>query len=355
MLSDLFEQQFIKGLIGILLATLVIGALSYGLFNLIAMALERAKWLSKKEAHKLRAPVVVFFVLTTMAVGWETNFDKPTYGWLHAIQIAYIFTFSWAIIQLIDIGKVAFISRYDLDADDNLKARKVYTQIRVFERILALLIVMLAIALSLMTFESIRTIGTSILASAGLAGIVVGLAAQKLIGNLLAGFQLAITQPIRIRDVVVVEKEWGRIEEITLTYVVVKIWDKRRLVLPATYFIEKPFQNWTRSTADILGTIYVYADYHLPIDALREALTTIVKGTSLWDGEACSLQITNLNNHTIEARALVSAKDASTAWDLRVYVREKLITFIQQEYPHCLPQSRITINPAEALSRKEGN
>jgi len=195
----------------------------------------------------------------------------------------------------------------------------------------------------LMTFEKVRQLGTSILASAGVIGIIVGVAAQRTIATFLAGIQIAVTQPIRIDDVVIVENEWGRIEEITLTYVVVRIWDLRRLVLPITYFIEKPFQNWTRVTADILGTVFIYVDYTVPIQAVREELHRILQNSKLWDKKVWGLQVTNTTEHTVELRALMSAPDASSAWDLRCEVRERLVEFIQKNYPDGLPKVRAEI------------
>jgi small-conductance mechanosensitive channel len=200
-----------------------------------------------------------------------------------------------------------------------------------------------------MTFESIRAVGVSVLTSAGIAGIILGFSAQKAIGTLLAGIQIAITQPIRIDDVVIVDGEWGRIEEINLTYVVVKIWDKRRLVVPSTYFIENTFQNWTRESADILGTVFIYTDYTVSFDAVREELTRLLKSSPHWDGNVNVLQVTDVKERTIELRALMSAKDSGTAWDLRVFIREKLIAFLQEKYPESLPKTRITLQGEQKL------
>ena len=183
----------------------------------------------------------------------------------------------------------------------------------------------------------------SILTSAGIAGIILGLSAQKVFGTIFAGIQIAIAQPIRLDDVVIVEGEWGRIEEIKLTYVVVQIWDKRRLVLPTTYFIEKPFQNWTRNSSDILGTVYIYTDFDLPIEKLREELTRLLNATELWDRKVNVIQVTNMTEKTMELRALMSAEDAPTAWDLRVYARENLIKYIKENYPGSLPRTRLEI------------
>ncbi|WP_341481577.1 mechanosensitive ion channel family protein [Christiangramia lutea] len=235
------------------------------------------------------------------------------------------------------------LRKYDVESSNNLKARKVYTQYMILENIIIFIIVILAIGIALMSFDSIISVGISLLTSAGIAGIIIGLAAQKAIGTLLAGIQIALTQPIRLDDVVIVEGEWGWIEEINLTYVIVRIWDKRRLVVPTTYFIENPFQNWTRTSADILGTVYIYADYALSIDDLRKEQTRLLNSTDLWDGKVDVLQVTNTTEKSVELRVLVSAKDSPTAWDLRVFLREKLLKFIQENYPESLPKSRVSI------------
>jgi small-conductance mechanosensitive channel len=190
----------------------------------------------------------------------------------------------------------------------------------------------------------VRQLGTAILASAGIIGVVVGMAAQRTISTFIAGLQIAFTQPIRVDDVVIVENEWGRIEEITLTYVVVRIWDLRRLVVPITYFIEKPFQNWTRVTADILGTVFIYVDYTVSVDAVREQLQKILNDCELWDKKVCVLQVTNTTEKTVELRALMSAEDASKAWTLRCHVREKLVEFVQKNYPNALPKIRAELD-----------
>jgi small-conductance mechanosensitive channel len=252
----------------------------------------------------------------------------------------FIISMSWLVISLFAVAEDAILSRYDINVKDNLQARKIYTQTQTIRKILAVVIMILAAALILMGFDSFRQLGTGILASAGLASLVIGLAAQKIFGNFLAGIQIAFTQPIRVDDVVIVENEWGNIEEITLTYVVVRIWDFRRLILPISYFIEKPFQNWTRVSADLLGTIFIYTDYTIPVREVREELERIAKSSDKWDGKVCGLQITNATEHTMELRAIISAADSSKAWDMRCEVREKLIDFIQNKYPDALPKTR---------------
>ncbi|MBT9186847.1 mechanosensitive ion channel family protein [Zobellia russellii] len=262
--------------------------------------------------------------------------------------LLFIFAFTWLIIKAIKIVKQHVMHTYDMNTSDNLRARKVATQFNILERIVIFIIIILAVGIALMSFDGIREIGVSIFASAGVAGIIIGFSAQKMIGTILAGIQIALAQPIKLDDVVVVEGEWGRIEEIMLTYVVVKIWDKRRLILPTTYFIEKPFQNWTKSSADILGTVFLYTDYSVPFEALRKELTRILKNTDLWDGEVNNIQVTDSKANHIEIRALMSAVDSSTAWDLRVHVRENLITFLQENYPESLPRTRLRLENMEA-------
>lgn len=263
------------------------------------------------------------------------------------IVILLISFVAWLLIRLIRALRLITVERYDKQVQDT-KARKVFTQIRILERLLIGLVVILAFSSVLMTFEKVREIGVSILASAGVAGVILGFAAQRSLANILAGIQIAFTQPIRLDDVVVVEGEWGKIEEITLTYVVICIWDRRRLVLPITYFIEKPFQNWTRDTSDILAPVYLYTDYRISFEALRRELLRTVWGTELWDRQVAILQVTNATEKTVEIRALVSAGDLQDAWDLKCLVREKLLTYIQEHHPGSLPHSRVILeNPGQ--------
>ena len=261
----------------------------------------------------------------------------------HLNTVLIICGFTWCLLILIKIGKIILLKQYDISQVDNLKARKVYTQINVLEKVANFLIIGFGIGLILISFESIRQIGVGLFASAGVAGIIIGFSAQKAIGTLIAGVQIAITQPFRLEDAVVVEGEWGWIEEINLNYVVVRIWDQRRLILPSTYFLEKPFQNWTRTSADIIGSVFIHTDYTIPFDALRKELDRILEETDLWDKKVKVLQVTDAKEFTVESRILVSARNSPTVWDLRVYVREKMIEFVQKNYPESLPKSRITI------------
>lgn len=260
---------------------------------------------------------------------------------LHLNTLLLIFSITWIIIQSISAGAYYLQTRLDVSSFDNLSARKNLTLIKVFKGISTTITIILAISIGLLTFEQVRSIGISLLTSAGVLGIIVGLAAQKSIGMILAGIQIAITQPIRLDDVVIVEGEWGRIEEISLTYVTVKIWDERRLILPVTYFLEKPFQNWTRTNSNIMGTIFLYVDYNLPVESLRKILPEMLKGDDNWDGRTANIQVTNSTERNKEVRILLSSSDASKNWDLRVSVREKLIDFINTRFPESFARIRI--------------
>ncbi len=294
----------------------------------------------------LRIPVILLIIILTLwlPLSFTRVPEIITNAANKVLTILIIVVFAWISIRLVKLIKYLVLKQYDIDQKDNLKARKVYTHFRIIERIIIFLILVIAVSLALMTFSEIRKIGISIIASAGVTGIILGFAAQKIIGGILAGVQLAITQPIRLDDVVIVENEWGRIEEINLTYVVVRIWDQRRIILPTTYFIEKPFQNWTRTSAEILGTVFIYTDYTVPFDEIRKELTRLLQNCQYWDGKVNVLQVTNATEKTVEIRALVSAVDSSTAWNLRVYIRENLIKFLQEKYPESLPKSRIILS-----------
>jgi small-conductance mechanosensitive channel len=281
--------------------------------------------------------VILLIIRLVLPVGLSEEYLAAA---KHILSLFFIGLVSLLLIKTVYILDEYIASRFNVDVKDNLRARKIHTQLNVLKRIVIIIVCILALGTMLMTFEKVRQLGTTILASAGIIGIVVGMAAQRTIGTFIAGLQIAFTQPIRIDDVVIVENEWGRIEEITLTYVVVKIWDMRRLIVPITYFIEKPFQNWTRVTADLLGAVYIYVDYTVPVEAVRAELQRILKDSELWDGKVCVLQVTSTSERTLELRALMSAPDASTAWNLRCHVREKIVEFIQKNYPENLPKLR---------------
>jgi small-conductance mechanosensitive channel len=304
-------------------------------------ALDNSVIIHTRRPARLALPLFgVLFVLPNapMSVGLRGTIA-------HLVGIGLIGCMAWAIIACVDVLEDLLSSRYRIDAADNLEARRVATQMHVLRRVAVVIVSILAIGVALMTFPTIRQVGASLLASAGLAGLVIGMAMRPTLSNLLAGIQIALTQPIRLQDAVIVEGEWGWIEEITTTYVVVKIWDLRRLILPLTYFVEKPFQNWTRTTAMLLGSVYLYVDYSVPVEELRAELRRILEGTDMWLGKVCVLQVSDAREHTVELRALADARDSGTAWDLRCLIRESLIGFIRDRYPHALPRARVELEP----------
>ncbi len=300
-----------------------------------------------KSIIKFIIPFIILALALFMQFGFEFWFDIPekVQPILKRIgEILMIISITWGILVALNIFKKILLLKYDISQPDNLKSRIVYTQYNILQKVIVFIVILVAISLILMLFESVRKIGISLFASAGIAGIIIGLAAQKVIATILAGIQIAITQPIRLDDVVIVENEWGWIEEINLTYIVVRIWDKRRLVLPSTYFIEKPFQNWTRTTAELIGTVFIHTDYTIPFDQLRIELTRLLENSPLWDRQTNILQVTNAKETTVEVRALVSAKNSPDLWDLRTYIRENLIDYIKINFPESLPRTRINID-----------
>jgi small-conductance mechanosensitive channel len=288
-----------------------------------------------------RLALVIFVtavLLPALPVSWQAA------DWIvRLLGVVFVVLLGWIALIAVDLATTFYLLRFRLDTSDNLLARKHVTQVRILKRVASTVVVLFTVAAALMTFESVRQYGVSLFASAGAAGLILGLAAKPLFSNLIAGVQLAVTQPIRIDDAVIVENEWGVIEEITSTYVVVRVWDLRRLIVPLTYFIEKPFQNWTRDSSEIIGVVTIHADYAVPVEAVRQKLVEIVKASRLWDGRTVVLQVTDATARTIELRALVSAASAGAAFDLRCEVREKLIAFLRDEHPDALPRERAVI------------
>ncbi|PAP78635.1 hypothetical protein BSZ37_03195 [Rubrivirga marina] len=265
-----------------------------------------------------------------------------------ALYISIVLASAWLIMRSVKAVRMSLGDRLDLQKADNLSERRILTQVGLLQRLINVVVIVVALAAILLHFESVRRIGAGLLASAGVAGIVLGFAAQRVLGNLFAGIQIAITQPIRVDDVVVVEGEWARVEEITLTYVVVRIWDLRRLVLPISYFIETPFQNWTRSSSQVIGTVYLRTDYTVPVEDVREAVGRIVGGSEHFDGETWRLHVTDLGERGVEMRALMTASNADHAWELRCEVREKLLAWLRETHPEALPRTRVVFPDADA-------
>jgi small-conductance mechanosensitive channel len=265
------------------------------------------------------------------------------YAIAKALLMAIIVLIGWAAITALHISADIYLRRYRLDVEDNLLARKHNTQVRILLRSIDGLIVLFTLGAALMTFQTVRQYGVSLFASAGVAGIVAGLAARPVLSNLMAGVQLAMTQPIRIEDAVIIEGEYGNIEEITSTYVVVRLWDLRRMIVPLTYFIEKPFQNWTRESSTLIGTVLIYVDYRAPVAAIRAKAEDIVRASNRWDGRVFNVAVTDFKRDTMEVRILATASTAGKVFDLRCEIREKLIDFLQLERPEALPRQRADV------------
>lgn len=352
-ITKLTDIQYINILIvciALLIAGILFHAVTYKIVLFLANKFSKSERLDLIKKFKQPTKFLIFLIVPYI-IPHLFELKDTELVFIHGLgNIMLIVGIAWLFIQTASYGKGLMLSRYDIDTADNLEARKVYTQFSIIQRIVNFTIIVVAISLILMSFDSIRKLGLSLLASAGIAGLILGLAAQKLLATVLSGLQIAITQPIRLEDVVIVENEWGWIEEITLTYVVVRIWDKRRLIVPTTYFIEKPFQNWTRNTAEILGTVFIYTDYSVSVDSLRKELTKILSTDTNWDGKVNVVQVTNTNEKSVEIRALVSAKDSPTAWDLRVNVREKLLEYLQKNYPESLPKTRIKVEEGNGFN-----
>ena len=332
---------------GIMAGSLLIAHLAHILFfSVVARMSKRTNTtIDDTMVRRSKRPGKLIFLLIGISVVMPFVRFPPAVsgGIVRLIGIGVIVSVSWLAIAFTGFVSDMVAAKYNVNVRNNLTARRVNTQVDVLRRIAIVIIVIIGLSAILMTFPEIRGIGAGLFASAGIAGIVIGMAARPALSNLIAGIQLALTEPIRIDDVVIVEGEWGWIEEIRPTYVVVRIWDLRRLVVPLTYFMEKPFQNWTRQSADLLGTVFLYADYSVPVDKVRGELHKILQASKKWDGKAWGLQVTNASEHTMELRALMSASDSGTAWDLRCEVREKLISFLQSEYPDSLPRARAEI------------
>lgn len=266
----------------------------------------------------------------------------------HLSALGLITALTWLSLRCVRAVEHGVEEMYPAGVPNNLQARRVQTQTKVLARSAMALILLVGLGAALMTLPMLRQIGTSLLASAGVAGLIVGLAAKPVLGNLLAGIQLALTQPIRLDDVVIVQNEWGQVEEITGTYVVVRLWDQRRMIVPLQWFIEHPFQNWTRASSEILGTVNLWVDYRMPLDPLRKEAERICHNAPEWDGRLCQIQVVDANDRAMQVRVLVSAGDAGRAWDLRCRMREGLIDFVQRQYLAYLPRVRAEVGEPDS-------
>lgn len=323
----------------------------YGLLSRIAPFLVRTRsregvrLLFRRTRFPVQLILAMIIVDSVIAGMGETHQELRVVPFFHTRVTPLVIVFGSALLMYRSIGTlfVALRRQFDLNTPDNLKARQATTQIIVLERLITVAIVVVAVAIALMTIPEVRRFGTSLLASAGVAGLVIGFAAQQSLANVLAGIQIAITQPLRIDDAVVIDGEWGWVEEITLTYVVVRIWDRRRLVVPISYLLQKPFQNWTRSSSSVIGTVIIHADYTVDVPALRLEQSRLLATNPLWDGQVDVVQITDTTQETVVIRSLLSAENSSKAWDLRCEIRERLIRWLQETQPGALPRKRMRI------------
>jgi len=329
--------------LGIVVAAIALALAAHWLtFRLLDRMLRLQVGIAGSLVHKARRPMRLGFILlglilvlpqVSLPYGWEN-------GLQHIALILLIVLVGWTAVVLSNHFTERSMKRYRFDTEDNLAARKYVTQVRVLRRAANIVLIIFTVVAVLLTFEGVQEYGVSLFASAGAAGLILGLAARPVLANLIAGIQIAITQPIRLEDVVIVEGEWGWVEEIFATYVVIRIWDWRRMVVPLSYFIEQPFQNWTRETASIIGAVTWYLDYTVPVKAVRQKLEELVHASPHWDGQVVNLQVTDTDKDTLTLRGLMSARTSPQAWDLRCEIREKLIGWLQAEYPQSLPRLR---------------
>ncbi|WP_276963101.1 mechanosensitive ion channel family protein [Ferrimicrobium acidiphilum] len=347
-MSNLF-QQYVKALPALLVALVVGIAIAFAVIRL-------TRWVNARHPNsvrtaalrRLRGPVraLVPLLLMIASLHYVKAAVSAEMDIRHAIWILLIAVVAWGLARLVESIEDAVLYYYHIDAVDNLKARRLQTQIRVFRRIIVVVIALIALAVILFSFPSVRLVGAGVLASAGILTIIAGIAVQPVASNVIAGIQIAVSQPIRLDDVVVIQGHWGRVEEISLTYVVVRIWDLRRLVLPISYFITNPFENWTKTTSDILGIVHIELDYTAPVAAIREQYLAILASSPDWDGSVARMQVTQLGVSTMQLRFVMSSPDSSRSWNLECELREKMILFLQEKYPEVLPRVRAEMVPS---------
>jgi len=336
--------------LGLAVAAMLAAVVAYRIARPIVARLTRHSRVMAAVTARMDGPLHVLVPLAALAIVLDGAGDAlPAIDAVrHVVGVLLIAVLTWVAIGAVR-GVVDAVSvLHPLDVADNLEARRILTQTRVLSRIAVGVLLFAGLAFILMTFPRARQFGTSLLASAGLSALVIGIAARSVFGNLLAGLQIALSQPIRIDDVLIVENEWGRVEEITSTYVVLKIWDERRLVIPLQWFIEHPFQNWTRSTAQIIGSVMLWVDYTAELEPLRAEATRLAKASKDYDGRVCLLQVVETSERGMQLRVIVSSPSAGQSWDLRCLLREGLIAFLQREQPHALPRVRAELQGAPA-------
>jgi small-conductance mechanosensitive channel len=333
--------------VAIFVTAIVIGLLGHYLSYRLAhrLAARRKSLAAAGIAERTSGPVRLLLLLCAIAIVLpHLTISNPLLATLkHALEIVAIVAVAWLAVAAIEIFNALVNYRLPDNMQDDVRARRKRTQVQLLRQIVTGFIVFSAVAAVMMTFPSVRSIGANLLASAGLAGLVLGMAARPALGNLIAGIQIALTEPIRIDDAVVVEGEFGRVAEVNTAYVVVRLWDLRHLIVPLSYFIEKPFQNWTRYSSDLIGAVLLHTDYSVPMDRLREEYHSILTASPLWDGRVTAVQVTDAKPQTLELRFLMSAANPSAAFDLRCHVRERLIDYLQKNHPDALPRVRADV------------
>jgi len=341
MIKDLLDNPWVSPIVAAVVAA-VVGVLVHYVGGMVLRRVTRSMPVLNSMLVRIRRPALFLLPLIAMELVWQASPDSLQFidKVRHFNGLLVIAVSTWLLVQAINGLADGIVRQNPYDVTDNLHARRVLTQTRVLARTANAVLIVAGGAFMLMTFPGARQVGASLLASAGVIGIVAGLAAKPVFSNLIAGLQIALAQPIRMDDVLVVEGEWGRVEEITGTFVVLRIWDDRRLILPLSYFIEKPFQNWTRHDSQLLGSVFIYADYGMPLAPLRAEVERIVKSAPEWDGRFFNLRVTDATERTMQIRVLCTAASSSLAFDLRCTVREGLIDFMQREYPQFLPKVR---------------
>jgi small-conductance mechanosensitive channel len=346
-LTDLLQQNPWTATAIAAAAAVLAALIAYRVGRAVLVRLTRGAPILQAVLESTHRPAGVAVPLAALQLVWTAAPGDLRYieGVRHLNGLLLIGALTWLVMGLISGLANGVIARHPATVEDNLHARRVQTQARVLSRSAMVLVLLAGTAMALMTFPGARQLGASLLASAGVLGIIGGLAARPVFSNLISGLQLALAQPIRIDDVLIVNGEWGRVEEITGTYVVLKIWDERRLIVPLQWFIENPFENWTRTSSQILGTVFLYLDFAMPMDPLRAELKRIVHAAPEWDGRVCGLQVTDATDRSVQVRLLVSAASAGAAFDLRCKVRESMLAFIAREYPQGLPRVRLLDDP----------
>jgi small-conductance mechanosensitive channel len=344
-------------LLGAIIGSALLALLAVEVVHRAVVRLGRRSASLARLAERTHRPAQVFFVLVAIDIAMSAGTRGG--GWraplLHGLGLALIATGAWLFAALLTVLEDAALSHVRTDVTDNRHARRIHTQISLIRRVTVVVVSVIAIGAMLMTFPGARAAGTSILASAGVIGAIAALAAQSLLGNVIAGVQIAFSDALRLDDVVIVENQWGRVEDITLTYVVVHLWDDRRLILPTSYFLKNPFENWTRTGSALLGTVELEVDWSVPVEAMREELRRTLESSELWDGRVCVLQVTDAVNAFVRLRALVSAADAGQLWDLRCLVRENLVSWLREHHSGALPKIRIAeAHHNGAITRRPG-